>query len=251
MQAILTLTGDDFKQGLRELLAGQEADSQLKLGHLEKTAFQWEARFRPVLLAFVNDPLVTGRVREVLALIGMPEDLRMITSLALPSLNAPVYHPCLACIAAELVRPDDDSEWSFLRDCVINASREGGVEIVAIQSLKLNGSPRSEAILQVAKRKNPDWSVVQDALAYVRSKPVPLEGPSLTALAKRVAPLLMKADSSRFGRPRFNESGDKALIDFTLSAPGDRSTYTATFHKANGLWVLRGVRPAVSVITIN
>ena len=36
--------------------------------------------------------------------------------------------------------------------------------------------------------------------------------------------------------------GDKALIDLVFLTSEDRLIYTATFHKIDGLWRLRGVR---------
>jgi hypothetical protein len=42
------------------------------------------------------------------------------------------------------------------------------------------------------------------------------------------------------GAPRYNQAGDKALVDLTFHAGGDRLWYTATFHKVDGVWILRG-----------
>lgn len=40
--------------------------------------------------------------------------------------------------------------------------------------------------------------------------------------------------------PRFNASGDKALVNLDFLNGDDELIYTATFRKIGGVWVLRG-----------
>jgi hypothetical protein len=41
---------------------------------------------------------------------------------------------------------------------------------------------------------------------------------------------------------RYNESGDKALVDIEYATSEDRLTHTATFHRIDRFWRLRGIR---------
>jgi hypothetical protein len=62
----------------------------------------------------------------------------------------------------------------------------------------------------------------------------------LKALAEYVAKLLTIGTWKGNGSQRFNRAGDKALIDFTFQTAEDHLVYTATFHRIDGLWTLRG-----------
>ena len=61
-------------------------------------------------------------------------------------------------------------------------------------------------------------------------------------MAERIAKVIGIGRWAGNRSPRFNKSGDKALIDFEYDAGADWLVYTATFHKTDGLWRLRGVR---------
>ena len=107
----------------------------------------------------------------------------------------------------------------------------------------LTASPRSVRVLQEAQQKNQRqarW--IGRALDYINSNPEPLSGSDLSSLAERVAKVIKIGKWVGNGRPRFNAAGDKALIDFTFQTAMDSLGYTATFHKRDGSWILRGVR---------
>jgi hypothetical protein len=86
------------------------------------------------------------------------------------------------------------------------------------------------------------------ALDYIKSNPAELADSDLEALAKRVAQVLKIGTWNGNRPPRFNESGDKALIDFLFHTGMDSLRYTATFHRIDGVWVLRGTRETYQTI---
>jgi hypothetical protein len=144
-------------------------------------------------------------------------------------------------VATALVNPDDEPEWTFLRDCAVNKFDDGWVDAGAIQSLKLTASGHSWEILEEAQQSNQARaSLISRALEYVRSNPPPLTDADLKALAERVANLLKLGSWEGNGSPRFNQAGDKALVDFWFQTAEDRLVYTATFHRIEGVWTFRG-----------
>ena len=236
---IVKSDGDDQLRGLRELLAGSAEQFQ-------DTLFFYEARLRPALRALSGEPKVTTRVRRLLSLIGVSEDLHLIMQLAPPP-KAPIFPGRWRYnVAIALVNPDGEDEWSFLRRCAINEFRDGWVDAGAIQALKLTGTSRSREILEEAQQKNQSRArLIGGALDYIKTNPPALTDPDLEILAKRVAVALAIGTSEGNGAPRYNEAGDKALVDLTFHSGDDFLWYTATFHKIDGVWALRGAHESL------
>jgi hypothetical protein len=97
-------------------------------------------------------------------------------------------------------------------------------------------------MLEEAQQQNQAQSkLIADALEYVKSNPPILSDADLSVLAQRVAEVIKIGNWKGNSAPRFNESKDKALVDFTFQTGMDRLIYTATFHEAQGVWKVRGV----------
>jgi hypothetical protein len=82
----------------------------------------------------------------------------------------------------------------------------------------------------------------------VRSTPAPLSDPSLTNLAERVAKVIRIGSWKGNKPPTFNSKGDKALVQCEFRADRDVLIHTATFHKVNEIWILRGVRETMQAL---
>jgi len=179
----------------------------------------------------------------MLALIGDPEDLRLIIRLAPPPQPGPFSNRWAYGVAAALLEPATEEEWAFLRQCALNGFDDRWVDAGAIQTLKLIASPRSLGILNEALQQNTfrEKSVVK-GIAYVQSNPLPLRDENLNQLADRVANAIKFGRLEEGRRVRYNESEDKALVDWAYNTGEDRLTYTGTFHKVDGMWRLHGVR---------
>ena len=146
-------------------------------------------------------------------------------------------------MAAVLLDPQSEEEWDFLRRCALGQYHDGWADTGAIQTLKLLATPRSLDILMEAQGVNSSRSnSITRAIQYVQSSPSPLTDANLNTLAERVAHAVGFGKWEGNRGLRFNQAADKALIDLTYSAAEDRYTYTATFHRLDGLWTLRGVR---------
>jgi hypothetical protein len=236
---VVNLKGDDRLRGLRELLAGEvPAPGE---SNFTNFVFYHEAQLRSPLRTLASDPLVTERVRNLLSLIAVPDDLHLIMQLPPPPATPGFPERWRYMVATALVGPDDEEEWSFLRRCALNDFDDRWVDNGAIQTLRLTGSPRSQSILEEAQVKNPKRArPIADALDYIKSNPAPLADANIEALAKRVAELIKIGDWQGNGEPRFNEAGDKALVNFTFHTSMDLLVYTATFHRIDGVWTLRG-----------
>jgi hypothetical protein len=130
-----------------------------------------------------------------------------------------------------------------LRRCALNEFDDHWVDAGAIRALQLSASSHSQQILEEAQHKNRfQASLIARALQYIGSKPAPLLDSDLEALAKRVALVIGSSTWKANAAPRFNESRDKALIEFSYQTSMDWLVYTGTFHKVNEAWSLRGVR---------
>jgi hypothetical protein len=222
---------------LRELLAGGiSPESEFR----DAVLYQ-EARLRPALLTLAREPAVTLSARNLLATIAISEDLRFIMQLP-PRASSPGFpERWRHVVATALVNPGTEDEWSFLRRCALNEFNDRWVDAGAIQSLKLAASPRSQMILEEAQQKNPGQaSRIAGALDYIKSNPATIADANLEALAERIAQILKIGTWKGNGRPRFNEAGDKALVDFRFQTSEDSYVYTATFHRIDGVWTLRG-----------
>ena len=126
------------------------------------------------------------------------------------------------------------------------------VDAGAIQTLKLIGSPRSQRILEEAQQRNQSRArQISGALDYIKSNPGILADADLEALAKRVAAVIKIGDWKGNGTPRLNEAGDKALVDFTFQTSTDRLVYTATFHRRDGAWTLRGAHETSQAFVVS
>lgn len=237
---VVKLEGDNRQRALRELLAGEFSS---EWSQFRDFVFHYEARLRGALQTLARDPEITERARDMLSMIGVSEDLHLIMQLPSPPASEGFPERWRYAVAAALVGPAGEDEWSFLRRCALNEFGDNWVLAGSIQTLQLNGSPRSRRILEEALKMNPaEATRIASALDYIKSNPAALVDAKLEALAKRVAQVIKLGTWEGNGAPRFNESGDKALVDFTFQTGMDLLVYTATFHNIDGAWTLRGAR---------
>jgi hypothetical protein len=240
IEQIINLNGDEQLQALRELLIGWDNFTEI--------IFQHDSRVLPALRALAGEPEVTLGARSLLALIGTPSDLQMIMQLPPPPRQNPFPERWRYSVVTALINPESEEEWNFLRSCALNQFDDRWVDAGAIQTLKLAVSPRSEQILVEAATKNIYRAAsIARALEYIRSSPAPLRDADLDALAARVAQTLGIGKWEGNKAPRFNETGDNALIDLTFLSGEDRLIHTAAFHRADGLWTLRGVHETLQM----
>jgi hypothetical protein len=228
---IVKLEGDDLLRELRELLAGS--------GPTLDPIFRHEARLRPALRTLARDPDVTIAARGLLSAIAMPEDLHFILQLPAPP-PVPLGSWEYSVVSA-LVNPDSEEEWAFLEKCALGKFDTGWPRNGAIQTLRLTGGARSQKLLDQVPRAAVWDNTIVEALDYIKSNPGPLTDPDLDVSAARAAAALGAGSWKGHSEPRFNEAGDKALIDISFES----SIYTATFHKVDGVWTLRGAWIAI------
>ena len=242
---VAALPDDARKDALRELLA---SDMGFGSPRFRDLVFYYERTLRPVLRVLAEDPPVAERARRLLCLIGDPGDLRFLVDLAPTTTPGGFPDRWRYWIVTALVDPDTEAEWSLLRRAALNEFDDRWVDAGAIQSLKLISSDRSRRILQEAQGQN-TWraSRIAQALEYAASSPPALEDNDLENLAARVADTIKLGTRSDNDPPRFNEAGDKALIDFHFHSGWDGLTYTATFDRTGTVWRFRGARETLQV----
>jgi hypothetical protein len=142
-------------------------------------------------------------------------------------------------------------EWAFLRSSALNDFHDRWVDAAAIQTLKLIASSRSLALLEEVRQRNTERpKSCARAIDYVLSNPPELRDDSLQRLAKRVAEVNGIGEWQGNRNTRYNVAGDKALIDVVYDTGEDIFIYTATFHRVDGLWRLRGFRETLQQFAI-
>ena len=240
---VAQLQGSLQQAALRGLLANRR--------DLSEAVFYYGNRLRPSLRGLLQDGEVGESAASSLALIGAPEDVKTI-------IGSPPRPKKLAFasrwaygVVTSLLEPTSDTEWSFLRKCALNEFDDRWVDAGAVQTLKLIASPRSRELLEEAQRVNPyrTQSLVR-ALEYIDSGPVALFGSDLQPLAERVAKEVGVGEWKGNSQARCNEMADKALVDLTFEAGMDRLIYTATFHKSDTVWKLRGIRQTTQMLIL-
>lgn len=194
---------------------------------LTDAVFKSERRLRPVLRALLMDPQFTSPARYLLAVIAEPKDIEQILTLAPPPPDVVEYQYWRYTVATALIQPTTESGWQFLERCARSDCNDDASASGAIQSLQLNGTARSQSILR--------------SLRITPAQSPSLADLNLETAATNIAKVLSSKTLQGTDAPRFNEAGDKALVDMTFVEGLDRLTYTATFHKINDSWTLRNV----------
>lgn len=250
IRRIARLHGEAQSKELRELLGGEfERDSRKESEDFWELMFFHERACRPALRALIQDARVGEEIAKLLAFIGVPEDLRLVIQHARPPKRKLFEDRWAYYVATALLEPTTEGEWEFLRKCAVNEYDDRWVDAGAIVALKLIASPRSLEILQECWKKNKSREkMLTNAAEYVESKPPSLADANLVESGKKVAQAIKIGDWQENKEPRFNEDGDKALIDCEFIAGRDLLIYTATFHKVGDIWKLRGVRETLQVL---
>ncbi|MCC6234236.1 MAG: hypothetical protein IT580_16450 [Verrucomicrobiales bacterium] len=123
------------------------------------------------------------------------------------------------------------------------------VDVGAIRTLKLIASQKSKQVLKEVGEKNKDRAdSVEDAIKYMESAPASLADEDLVIAGKRVAQAIKVGKWQGTKPPQFNEKKAKALVACEFIAGRDLLIHTATFHKVDGKWRLRGVRETMQAL---
>ena len=246
LKRVAGLEGPPQVEELRELLAGDVGDSGVSF---YEQVFVLEHRFRPALRELIQDAKVGRAASQVLGFIGAPEDVRLIVEKA-PAPKQEFFENRWAYgVVTALLEPATEKEWAFLRSCALNELDDRWVDAGAIQTLKLIASPQSLQILKEVKQANSERATEADAaIRYIESKPPDLSDEDLVAAGKTVAQAIRLGKWKENRKPRYNEKGDKALVDCVFIDGVDMLVYTATFHKVDGRWKLRGVRETMQAL---
>jgi len=238
VQRIADLQGDEQVTELRELLAGDFDTSR----ELYELVFIQENKFRQALRALITDPDVGVEAGKFLAFIGVPKDVRLFLKHA-PPIKEPFDDSWTYGVVCALLEPTSKEEWNFLRSCALNEFDNLWCDREAIRTLKLIASPHSREILTEVKRSNEDRAdYVTKAIEYIDANPSPIADADLMAAGEKVAKAIRIGNWRGNRKPRFNQKGDKALVECEFISGRDVLMYTATFHKVDGVWKLRGVR---------
>ena len=246
VRRIASLQGKAQINPLRELLAGDFKDSELGFNEL---VFVQEHKLRSGLRTLAGDPKVGMAAGQLLALIGVPDDVRLFVDRAPPPAKEFLKNRWAYGVVCALLEPTTEREWAFLRRCAINDYDDLWVDAGAIRTLKLIASPRSKQVLEEAGQKNPDRAAsIEAAIKYIDSGPAPLSDVDIVIAGNKVADAIKIGKWQGNRPPQYNEEKDKALIACEFIAGRDLLVHTATFHKVDGQWRLRGVRETMQAL---
>jgi len=243
---IAGLEGETQTNQLREMLAGDFEHSGAGLNEL---VFVQEHRLRLALRALVGDSKVGTAAGQLLAFIGVPDDVRLFLDHIPPPKRELFEDRWAYGVACALLEPATEKEWTFLRNCAINDYDDLWVDAGAIRTLKLIASTKSKQILEEVGRKNKDRaSSIEAAIKYIESGPAPLADEDIVVAGRKVAQAIKIGKWQGNKPPQFNEIRDKALVVCEFIAGRDLLVHTATFHKVEGKWRLRGVRETMQAL---
>jgi hypothetical protein len=246
LRRIAALDGEAQVNELRELLAGKLNDSGQGL---YEGVFVQEHKFRSALRALISDPKVGTAAGEILAFVGVPDDVRLFINHAPPPKRKLFEDRWAYGVVCALLEPATEKEWAFLRNCAMNEYDDRWVDAGAIQILKLIASPRSKQLLKEVGENNKDRAdSVEVAVKYIESTPASLSDEDVVVAGKRVAQAIRIGKWQGNKAPQFNEKKDKALVACEFIAGRDLLIHTATFHKVDGIWRLRGVRETMQAL---
>jgi hypothetical protein len=238
---ILKLPMDAQRRELRELLAGEMDPAGPPLNGL---IFAQENLARPGLRWLLDDPQIGAQAGELLAFLGYPEDVRLLIQYAPEPNGEPAVNRWTYAVASALLEPSSDREWAFLRRCAADNYGDHWVDTGAIRTLRLIASPRSLQILEDVRKLNPyRTNEVDQAIAYITSKPAPLTANSVAGAAEILAQALGAGTWMGNEQPRFDDQHDAALVDCNFLVGGARFlVFTAALHQEGAVWRVRGVR---------
>jgi hypothetical protein len=246
VRRIASLQGEAQINQLRELLAGDFENSG---SGLDELVFVQESKFRSRLRALVGDPKVGTAAGPLLAFIGVPDDVRLFLGHAPPPKRELFEDRWAYGIVCALLEPTTEREWTFLRNCAINDYDDLWVDAGAIRTLKLIASPRSKQVLAEVGQKNADRAAsVEAAIKFIEAGPAPLSDEDIVVAGKKVAQAIKIGRWHGNKPPQYNEEKDKALVACEFIAGRDLLVHTATFHKVDGKWRLRGVRETMQAL---
>ena len=246
VRRIAGLEGEKQINQLRELLAGDFEDSG---SGLDELVFVQERKFRPALRALAGDPKVGTAAGQLLAFIGVPDDIRLVLDYAPPPKRELFEDRWAYGVACALLEPATEKEWTFLRNSAINDYDDLWVDAGAIGTLKLIASPKSKQILEEAGRKNKDRAAsIEAAIKYIESAPEPLSDEDIVVSGRKVAQVIEIGKWQGNKPPQYNEKKDKALVACEFIVGRDLLVHTATFHKVDRKWRLRGVRETMQAL---
>ena len=98
-------------------------------------------------------------------------------------------------------------------------------------------------------QKNKDRAdSVATAIKYIDAGPAPLSDEDVVVDGKMVPQAIKIGKWQENKPPQYNQEKDKALVACEFIAGRDLLVYTATFHKVDGKWRLRGVRETMQAL---
>ena len=246
VRRIAGLEGETQINQFRELLAGDFENSG---SGLDELVFVQEHRFRSGLRALVSNPKVGTAAGQILAFIGVPDDLLLFLD-HVPAPKRELFEDRWAYgVVCALLEPATEREWTFLRNCAVNDYDDLWVDAGAIRTLKLIASPKSKQVLEEVGRKNKDRAAsIEAAIKYIESVPAPLSDEDIVVAGRKVAQVIKIGKWQGNKPPQYNEKKDKALVACEFIAGRDLLVHTATFHKVDGNWRLRGVRETMQAL---
>jgi hypothetical protein len=115
LREVLRTNGLSKKAALLKLVRVPPGHLESRWNEFDEWVFYHERRLRPALRSLFPDPEVGAQARSLLALIGVPEDLRLAIQLAPPLSGKPEANQWAYQLSSALFEPASEKEWAFLR----------------------------------------------------------------------------------------------------------------------------------------
>jgi hypothetical protein len=243
----LSLSGEAQQSALRALMLAEADENSGKA--LDELFLEHTSQVHDSVLALTDDAHAGQPAKRLVAVLALPGDMARILPVAPKPSTTLFDNRWIYDMVTGLVEPTTEAQWQLLERAAAGDYDDGWVDAGAIQSLRLNASARSRAILlDVAKRNSDRKKLVGRALAYIDGGATPVADAELVTAAAKAAKAIGMPGWCSNGAPRYSADRHVALIESEFFQDRDLLIYTGTYHLVGDKWRLRALRETMQAL---
>ena len=232
---LLQLEGEEFTQGVRELLG-----SSLPGIRLHEALFPYQEHFVSTLRMLLHEPVFQQTAFRILCYFSYPEDIQQLLFMVNQEQR------CDEFLAGTLLSPSQKEEGLYLQQCLA-----GDTPILMHENTILALTIRGEKNTLELLTRHPEKThrFIRRAIRWLDLHPQGLQSFSdLEKSAEAASEILLFRENDR-GKLTIskknittNHQNTKAIVPCIIySGPQSGKGYDFVFHRIGGLWILKGI----------